>query len=189
MATAPQARRPSDTYLELVKEFRLVHIKDDAEMRAAHAMINRLLQEDLDASGQMYLDALTDLVEIYEDEHHQIPDASEADVLRELMSSNRLTQQKLAAEVGIAQSTISAVLSGARSLTLDQMIALGEFFHISAAVFLPTSATLRRQAAPSPEHEAIPHASAKPKKVTHSKTAPRPKKGKKSTRLADPNVF
>jgi hypothetical protein len=39
----------------------------------------------------------------------------------------------------IAQSTLSAVLSGARTLTKTQMIALAGFFHVSPAVFLPAS--------------------------------------------------
>ena len=38
-------------------------------------------------------------------------------MLRELIRCSGLSQPKLAAKVGIAQSTISAVLNGARSLT------------------------------------------------------------------------
>jgi hypothetical protein len=51
-------------------------------------MIDRLLQKDLDEGSQEYLNAFTDLVETYEDEHVLITDASQADVLRELMRSN-----------------------------------------------------------------------------------------------------
>ena len=59
-----------------------------------------------------------------------LPDVSEADVLRELMRANGLSQLKLAKAVGISQSTISAVLTGARSLTKDQVVVLGRFFHV-----------------------------------------------------------
>ena len=45
---------------------------------------------------------------------HPIPDASEAEVLRTLMTSNDLSQSSLARQVGISQSTISAVLAGTR---------------------------------------------------------------------------
>ena len=86
---------------------------------------------DLDSGAEEYLAVLTDLVEAYEDEHHPIPDASEADVLRELMRSNGFSQPKLAKEVGIAQSTLSAVLNGTRSLTKGQVVTLARFFHVS----------------------------------------------------------
>jgi HTH-type transcriptional regulator/antitoxin HigA len=66
-----------------------------------------------------------------------MPDASEADVLRELMRSNGLSQPKLAKTAGIAQSTISAVLNGGRSLTKGQVVKLAKVFGVSPAVFLP----------------------------------------------------
>jgi len=126
-----------DTYFALVKQFPLTHIRDDDQLEAAQGVIDRLLQEDRDEGAQEYLDALTDLVEIYEDEHHPIPDASEADVLRELMRSNGLSQTRLAKEIGISQSTLSAVLNGTRSLTKEQVVAVARFFHVSPTAFLP----------------------------------------------------
>jgi HTH-type transcriptional regulator/antitoxin HigA len=95
-----------------------------------------LLKNHLDDGAQEYLDALTDLVEIYENEHEPIPDASEADVLRELIRSSGLSQMKLAKQVGISQSTISAVLNGTRSLTREQVVSLASFFRVSPAAFL-----------------------------------------------------
>jgi HTH-type transcriptional regulator/antitoxin HigA len=135
MALKTTTRKPPDTYFELVKQFPLTHIRDEDHLDAAQEVIDRLLEKSLDQGEQDYLDVLTDLVETYEDEHHPIPDASEADVLRELMRSNGLSQLKLAKEVGIAQSTISAVLNGTRSLTKEQVARLAQFFHVSPAVF------------------------------------------------------
>jgi HTH-type transcriptional regulator / antitoxin HigA len=137
MAVKTRARTMPDTYFELVKRFPLTRIRDDHHLAAAQKLIDELLQQNLDKGEQAYLDVLTDLVEIYEDEHHPIPDASEADVLRELMAANRLTQQQLGKQVKISQSTISAILNGHRSLTREQMTTLAKFFHISSAVFLP----------------------------------------------------
>jgi antitoxin component HigA of HigAB toxin-antitoxin module len=94
-------------------------------------------QEDLDSSAEDYLNVLADLVEAYEDRHFPIADASAIDVLRELMRSNGLNQTDLAKKVGIAQSTISAVLSGSRRLTMTQVIKLATFFNIAPAAFLP----------------------------------------------------
>lgn len=60
------------------------------------------------AAGELdYLDALSDLVESYEEANINIPDASEAEVLNE---QHGLSQWKLAKAVGISQSTISSEL-------------------------------------------------------------------------------
>jgi HTH-type transcriptional regulator/antitoxin HigA len=126
-----------DSYFALVRRLPLTHIRDDTHLKAAQEVIDRLLQEDLDLGAQEYLDVLADLVEAYEEKHVPIRDASEADVLRELMSANRLSQPKLAKAVGISQSTISAVLSGSRSLTKRQVIALARHFGIAPGAFLP----------------------------------------------------
>ncbi len=137
MAMKTTNRSLPDTYFKLVRQFPLVHIRDDDHLLAAQEMMNRLLEEDPDVGAQEYLDALTDLVETYENEHEPIPDASEADVLRELIRSSGLSQTGFAREVGISQSTISAVLNGTRSLTKEQVITLAKFFHIAPAAFLP----------------------------------------------------
>src|SRR5437660_63002 len=99
-----------DTYFDLVREFPLIRIRNDEHLTEAQERLDRLLQEELDEGAQEYLDLLTDLVESYEEEHVPIPDASEADVLRELMRANDLNQSQLAKTAGIAQSTLSAVL-------------------------------------------------------------------------------
>jgi HTH-type transcriptional regulator / antitoxin HigA len=138
MAGKHPTRTLPDTYFDLVRRFPLTHIRDDGHLSAAQEVLDRLLEQDLDEGAQEYLDALTDLVETYEGEHVTIPDASEADVLGELMRSNGLSQTGLAKAVGTSQSTICAVLNGTRSLTKDQVIALARFFHASPAAFLPT---------------------------------------------------
>jgi HTH-type transcriptional regulator/antitoxin HigA len=125
------------SYYKLVKEFPLESIRDDEHFDAAEAMIDRLLRLHLDEGGEIYLNTLSDLVGIFDDEHHPIGDATEAGVLRELMDGNRLTQSQLASEVSIAQSTISAVLNGNRSLTKAQVVKLAKRFNVPAEVFLP----------------------------------------------------
>ena len=133
--TAPHA--PTGTYLELVKRFPLTRIRDDGHLDATQRVIDRLLEKDLDEGARDGLDALTALVEDYENNHISIPDASEADVLRELMRSNDFSPPSLAKRVGIAQSTISAVLNGNRTLTKGEMVKLARFFGVSPATFLP----------------------------------------------------
>lgn len=136
MAGRTIARKQPDTYFDLVRQFPLIHIRDDKHLSAAQDMIDQLLQRDLDQGSQDYLDVLTDLVESYEDEHYPMPEASEADVLRELMRGRGLSQPKLARAVSISQSTISAVLSGVRTLTKEQVVALAKYFNVSPVAFL-----------------------------------------------------
>ena len=64
-----------------------------------------------------------------------MPAASEADILRELMRANGLTQQALGKQVGITQSTISAVLNGERRLTREQVGKVAGHFGVSPAAF------------------------------------------------------
>jgi HTH-type transcriptional regulator / antitoxin HigA len=126
-----------DAYFELVRQFPLIHIRVSAHLASAEAMLRRLLERKLDQGEQEYLDVLTDLIEKYEADHEPIPDASGADVLRLLMESIGLSQMALARKVGIAQSTISAVLHGTRSLTKEHVITLARFFNVGPGAFLP----------------------------------------------------
>ncbi|HKI17685.1 MAG TPA: helix-turn-helix domain-containing protein [Isosphaeraceae bacterium] len=126
-------------YIARVRNFPLEPIRNEAHLTDAQAVLDSLLQEDLDAEGEMYLGALTQLVEAYEKEHEPALDVSEADVLRELMRANGLTQKALEEKVGISQSTISAVLHGTRSLTRKQVLALSKHFLVHPSAFLPFS--------------------------------------------------
>ncbi|HXP97191.1 MAG TPA: hypothetical protein VN809_10795, partial [Telmatospirillum sp.] len=81
------------------------------------------------------LDLVTTLVEAYEAEHIEIPDAPPAEVLTVLMRDHGLTQNDLRVEFG-AQSVVSAILNGKRKITAAQAKALGRRFSVSPAVFL-----------------------------------------------------
>ena len=117
------------SYFRLVRQFPLTSIRDEEHLDTAQEMIDRLLEEDLDA--------LTDLVETYENEHYFLPDASEAEVLRELLRANDLTEPDLAKKTKISRTTLAAVLSGQRQLSRPQIVTLSRYFGVSAAAFLP----------------------------------------------------
>src|SRR4051812_20117776 len=126
-AKAAIIREPMpDTYFALVRQFPLTPIRDGAHFDEAEAFIHFLLRRHLDEGEQQYLDALTVLVSAYDDEDCPLPEAPVQDVLRELMRANGYSQTKLAKATGIAQSTISAVLSGERALAKDHMVKLAK---------------------------------------------------------------
>jgi HTH-type transcriptional regulator/antitoxin HigA len=138
MVVMNQPSAMPDSYFELVKRFPLTHVRSLRHLGQAIALVDELLQKRLDRGAQEYLDALSDLIATYEDEHAPIPDASESDVLRELMRSSGLKQMALSKAVGISQSTLSAILTGEREMTKSHMVALAKFFNVPPSVFLPS---------------------------------------------------
>ena len=59
------------SYLELVKAFPLASIRSDEHLTEAQKVMDRLLARGTPDDGEtMYLNALSDLVTVYEDAHH-----------------------------------------------------------------------------------------------------------------------
>lgn len=124
-----------DSYLELVLAFPLSSIRSDEHLNQAQRVMDRLLAKaKLDDGEQTYLDALSDLVAVYEDEQHVIEPASDADMLRHLLESKSVTQIQLSQETGIAKSTISEVLAGKRPFSRQVIRKLADYFQMDVSV-------------------------------------------------------
>lgn len=131
------SKRQKDTYLKLVQELPLVSIKSEEHLDAAQAMIDRMTdKKKLDGGEQAYLDALCDLVVVYEDQHHQIPAASDAVLLRHLMEAKGVTQIQLHNDTGLAKSGISEVLAGKKPFSKTMIGTLAAYFHVPTSVFV-----------------------------------------------------
>lgn len=100
MTTARSKRfkgKVRDDYLELVMRFPLTSVHSEEDLVAAQEVMDGLLaQGKLSAGQELYLDALSDLVAAYEDEHYRILPASDAEMLRHLMESRGISQPDLA---------------------------------------------------------------------------------------------
>jgi HTH-type transcriptional regulator/antitoxin HigA len=85
------------------------------------------------------------LIEAYDREHHELPEASGVEVVRFLMRQHKITQEALP-EIG-SQGVVSEVLAGRRSLNVRQIEALAARFGVNPGVFLAARgrATRRRQ--------------------------------------------
>jgi HTH-type transcriptional regulator/antitoxin HigA len=133
-------RKLTASYLALIRRFPLRPITSESELDQATALVNELLDRDgLDSAEEDYLDVLSDLIERYEDKHHPIEDVSADEMLAFLIEQKGVSQAEAARGAGIAESTISEVISGKRQLTRKQIERLASYFHVSPAVFLSQS--------------------------------------------------
>ena len=127
--------RVRDSYLQLVRTFPLASIRSDEHHEAAQEILDDLLARgELDSGEEMYLDALSDLVATWEDEHHAIEPASDADMLRHLLAAKSKTQAQLSRDTGISKSTISEVLSGKKPFSRQMMRKLADYFDVDVSV-------------------------------------------------------
>ncbi len=130
---AEQDRRD---YFAHTEDVPLLSIHSDAQLTWVLAKIDTLLDSaSLSPGSAAYLDALTDLVSVYEDKTVHFPRVRGRDVLRHLMEEHDLQQKDLVAIFG-AKSVVSAVLSGQRRLALNHIAKLSAYFGVPADVFI-----------------------------------------------------
>ena len=138
MATKTQYRlkgKGKDSYLELVVDFPLASIKSDEHLSEAQKIMDSLLARGtLNEGEETYLDALSDLVGAYEDEHHSIEPASDADMLQHLLRAKGITQAQLSRDTDLPKSTISEVLKGKKRFSRQMIHKLAEYFKIDVSV-------------------------------------------------------
>lgn len=128
-------KKDRDSYLELVLVFPLSSIHSDEHLAEAQKVMNRMLAADkIDDGEEMYLEALSDLVAVYEDEHHAVEPASDADMLRHLLEAKGITQTQLSQATGIAKSTVSEVLAGKKPFSRQMIRKLAQFFKVDVSV-------------------------------------------------------
>jgi len=87
------------------------------------------------AAESQFLDLLSILVERYEEEHYPIQSPEPRIALRELMSSNAVSQSEIARLLGSSGVT-SEILSGKRELSKNQIRKLSQRFGVSPELFL-----------------------------------------------------
>ncbi len=124
-----------DSYMELVLAFPLASIKSERHLEEAQKVIDRLLaQGRLGSGAETYLDALSDLVAAYEDTHHAIEPASDADMLCHLMEARGVSQVQLHRDARIAKSTISEILAGKKPFSRQIIRKLAGYFKVDVSV-------------------------------------------------------
>jgi HTH-type transcriptional regulator / antitoxin HigA len=78
---------------------------------------------------------LGDLIEQYESEAHPIAPISDVEMLHHLIEAKGVSQTQVSKATGIADSTISEVLKGKRSLNRHHIGILSRYFRVLPDVF------------------------------------------------------
>ncbi len=114
--------------------FPVVSIRSEDQLEAAQSVIDELFgRGEPDAQTVLYLDALGDLVAAYEDAHHRIGPATDAEMLRHLREAQGVTQAELHKATGLPNSSISEVLAEKKPSSRAVVRALAWFFEADAA--------------------------------------------------------
>jgi HTH-type transcriptional regulator/antitoxin HigA len=125
------------TYRELVYEFPPRVITDQRMLEEAYLVIDKLMSVYKPSKDQFaYLELLTSLVENYEKAGHPSPPMSLGELLRHLIESKGGSQADVSRSAGIATSTISDVLAGRRTLSIQNIKRLSAYFGVPATVFI-----------------------------------------------------
>lgn len=127
-----------ESYLDLIKEFRLRPIQTAEEHVAAQAILDRLIGRPDWTGGQIdYLAGLARFVEDYEQEHYaaQFPKLSPIEILKHLLEENDMTTSDLGQVLG-SRGLASEVLNGKRGLSKALIRKLADRFAVDAALFL-----------------------------------------------------
>lgn len=126
-----------DSYLALVKRHPLKSIRSETDLDAAQAVVDDLLREELDDGEQAYLDALSDLVIVYEQQHDAVAPLPPHELLVQMLEERGMSQAELARTAGLAKATVSNLATGKRPFTVKQMHAVASIFGLPGTVFLP----------------------------------------------------
>lgn len=131
-------REPTESYWALCRRFPLRPITSATELDQATAVIDELVDrgfDNLDPGETDYLDVLSELSEVYDEELHPLEPVSDGEMLEFLCDQHQATRIAVAEATGIATTTLSAVVQGKKEFTRDQIRRLCEFFHTTPEVF------------------------------------------------------
>ncbi len=114
----------------------------DKEYRALVKILDSLIDEIGNQQTHPLapvMETIGNLIANYEDQKHPVKEASPLQVLKYLMQEHGLRQSDLT-EIG-SQGVVSEILTGKRTLNLEQIKNISHRFQVSPLVFIDTSAS------------------------------------------------
>jgi HTH-type transcriptional regulator/antitoxin HigA len=124
------------SYWRLIKRHPLRSIRSEGQLDAAQSIVDSLLQEELDMGGQAYLEALSDLIILYEEKHYALDPLPPHQLLQQMLKERGMSQADLCRTTGLAKATVSDLITGKRAFTVEQMHAIAEVFGLPGSVFM-----------------------------------------------------
>lgn len=124
-------------YGKLLAEAMPQVIETEEENERLLAEVDKLMEkgDSLSPEEEKLFDLLVTLIEKFEDEHYQFNGSTPHSVLLHLIEARDLKQSDLVGILG-SKGVISEIINGKRSISKAMALALGEFFHVSPALFL-----------------------------------------------------
>jgi len=124
-------------YGQLLAEAVPAVITTEAEYDRVVAMMDRLAvlsEKQIAPEQERLLDLLTLLVEKYDEEHYQIPDAAPHEVIQYLMQERGLRNKDLEPVLG-SRGVTSEIINGKRKPSKPQIKNLAQFFGVTFDLF------------------------------------------------------
>jgi HTH-type transcriptional regulator/antitoxin HigA len=124
------------TYASLLAEFQPKVITSEEENERMLAVVEKLMAcKERTLEQNALLELLVILIEKFEDEHYQLKSSTPQSILQHLMEERGLKQSDLLGVLG-SSGVVSEIINGKRGISKTQAKALGEFFHVSAELFI-----------------------------------------------------
>lgn len=132
------------SYEALHAYFPLRPLRTDSDYDRAVAIAGSMAGHNLNAEQDDYLGTLGALIVAYEDQQRpfKMPAMSGLDALKSLLRDHDMNASDLARLLGAHRSLGSKILNGERSLTVQHLRILTDYFKVSADLFLPPSSTV-----------------------------------------------
>ena len=139
VTAAPRINRQK--YAGLLAEALPTTITNEAELERFTVIVDKLaVKLRLSAEENRLLELLATLIEVYENEHHDIPDAPPHVMIQGFMQERGLRNKDLEPVLG-SSGVISEVISGKRKPSKTQIKKLAAFFSAAPEFFLPATPT------------------------------------------------
>ena len=136
--TAPNTAIDQRKYARLLAKALPTVIETEEQNERMLREVERLIdkgQDNLSHEEETLFRLMTRLIEDFEEQHYQLNAATPLTILKELMTARGLQPKDLWDVFG-SKSLTSEVLNGNREISKSKAKALGEFFHVSAELFI-----------------------------------------------------